>query len=187
MKAQATGRRANALKREIIVRVRARSAVSPDVVYDTLADLHTYLEWEGKRQKPKMALLSMDAPDGAATVGTEFRTTGADPTGGFSDTSVVTEADRPRAFEFVTEAHLETKRGKTADWTNIHRYEIEPDGDGARIVYTARIARISSLPGPLALLKIGLLSSVLTKFWGRLNRRTVENLARVAEERADVG
>jgi hypothetical protein len=186
MDAQATGRRANALKREIVVRVEAGSAAPPAAVYDLLADLPSHLDWAGARQKPKMALLSMDAPEGPATVGTEFRTTGADPTGGFSDTSVVTEADRPRAFEFVTEAHLVTKRGATADWTNVHRYEIQPDGDGARVVYTARIARISALPGPLALLKVGALAPVLTAFWARINRRTLGNLARVAEERAGV-
>ena len=70
---------------------------------------------------------ALDAPEGPATIGTEFRTKGADPAGRFTDSSVVTEASRAAAFEFVTEARLTTKKGIPTDWTNIERYELDPE------------------------------------------------------------
>ena len=87
---------------------------SAEAVYDTLADLRSHFEWGGERQGKKTRLLSIEAPEGPAVAGTEFETTGADPMGAFADRSVVTEASRPRAFEFVTEARLTTKKGKAS-------------------------------------------------------------------------
>lgn len=184
MEAHIPGRRANALKRELTARAEAVSAAPPEVVYDVLADLRSHAEWAGERQKPKTRLVAVDAPEGLAGVGTEFRTRGRDPMGEFTDTSVVTEADRAHVFEFVTEAHLRTEKGKTADWTNVHRYEIAARGTGSRISYSVRIARISDLPGALSMLKVPVLSGLAMKASAGVAKRGVENLARAAEERA---
>jgi uncharacterized protein YndB with AHSA1/START domain len=184
MEANVSGRRANALKRELTIRARATSTAPPEVVYDVLADLRSHAQWGGERQKPKTRLIAVDAPEDPAGVGTEFRTRGTDPMGEFADTSVVTEAERPRMLEFVTEARLTTRKGKIADWTNVHRYEIAPAGTGSRISYSARIARITELPGALSMLNMPILSAVAMKASAGVARRGVENLARVAEERA---
>lgn len=177
---------ANALKREIEVGVVGESRASAEQVFDVLADLRSHLSWAGERQKGTTRLLTLEAPEGPASVGTEFTTTGADPMGRFTDRSVVTEATRPSAFEFVTEAQLVTKRGKVADWTNVHRYELTSSAKGCRITYTIRIARISSLPGALALFNVRLLSGVGRKASQGVARRGLDNLAKVAEERVGV-
>jgi hypothetical protein len=181
--AQQTGTgRTNALKREIVVTAAATSAASPEQVYDVLADLRSHLIWGGERQK-KLRLVAMDAPEGPASVGTEFTTEGTDPTGPFRDSSVVTEATRPHSFEFVTEARLTTKGG-VADWTNVHRYEIDPSRDGCTIRYTVRVNRISALPGILRIFNIPGLSALARKGAEAAPKRGLNNLARLAEERA---
>lgn len=185
MAAQRTGKqRTNALKHELVTSVRTRCSAPAEVVYDLLADLPSHLEWGGERQSAKTRLVSIDAPDGPATVGTEFRTVGADHIGEFRDGSVVTEATPPSLFEFVTEARLTTKKGTVADWTNVHRYRIASDADGCTITYTVRVARISALPGPLALFNVPGLSRLALKGAAAGERRGIRNLARLAEERA---
>jgi hypothetical protein len=183
MRMQHTGsRRANALRHELVVRTEEPSHAPAETVYGLLADLRTHPIWAGERQKRRTRLLTIDAPQGPASVGTEFHTTGADPMGSFSDRSVVTEALPARAFEFVTEAHLQTKRGEGIDWTNVHRYELESTGDGCRIAYTIRITRISELSGMLAIFRIPGLRGLGLKASARVARRGVRNLARMAEE-----
>lgn len=177
---------ANALKREFELRAEGRSRASAEVVYDALADLRTHLSWAGERQKSTTRLITLEASEGPASVGTEFTTTGADPMGRFTDRSVVTEATRPSAFEFVTEARLVTKKGRIADWTNVHRYELTPSAGGCRIAYTIRVTRISALPGPLALFNVRALGGLVRKASEGVARRGVENLARLADERAGV-
>src|SRR5439155_21386733 len=95
----------------------------PEGVYELLADLRSHLDWAGQRQLETTRLLTMNAPSGPATVGTEFRTTGSDgKVARFSDRSVVTEATRPHVFEFVTESHREGKpEGRPWDLTLVHR------------------------------------------------------------------
>lgn len=176
--------RVNALKREFELTVGATSRASVESVYEVLADLRGHRTWAGERQKPKTRLLTVDAPDGPARVGTEFTTTGADPMGRFTDRSVVTEATPPSAFEFVTEARLVTKRGRIADWTNVHRYELSSTADGCRIEYSVRVARISALPGALALFNVRPLAGLVRKASAGVARRGVRNLAKAAEERA---
>jgi hypothetical protein len=184
MQMQRTGdRNANALKKELVVRVEATSAATPETVYGLLADLPSHLVWTGERQAKKTRLLTIDAPEGPAVVGTEWRSTGSDPMGTFSDRSVVTEATPGRAFEFVTEARLTTKKGRISDWTNVLRYELEPAASGSRIVSTSRITRISELPGMVALFNVPVLRELGLKISAKVGRRTVRNLARVAEER----
>ena len=180
-----SGPRANALGgRELVATAEATSRAPAEVVWDLLADLRTHREWGGERQKDTTRLLSLEAPEGPAKAGTEFRTQGRDPMGTFTDRSVVTEATRPSAFEFVTEAHLETKKGKTTDWTVVHRYEVSPADIGSRIAYTVRIARISELIGALTLFKVPGLRSLGMKASAGVGKRGVTNLARLAEERA---
>jgi len=181
---QTKGPAANALRREIELRAQAQSRASAEEVYDVLADLRSHLSWAGERQKRNTRLLTLDAPEAPATVGTEFSTTGADPMGGFTDRSVVTEATRPSVFEFVTEARLVTKRGKVADWTNVHRYELTPSAGGCSIAYTLRVNRISALPGALALFNVRLVGGLARKASEGVARRGVDSLARFAEERA---
>jgi hypothetical protein len=155
-------------------------------VYDLLADVGSHLEWGGRMQpKKSFRLLSIDGPDGPASVGAEFRSTGADAMGAFSDSSVVTEATRPRLFEFVTEARLRTNKGAIVEWTNIHRYEIEPQVHGCRISYTITIARISELPGAMAMFGIPGLRTLGLKVSASYARRGVRNLAQLATDRAN--
>jgi hypothetical protein len=184
MRMQGTGERgANALEQELIVRVEEPSRASADAVFGVLADLRSHLRWAGEQQKRKTRLLTIEAPEGPAVVGTEFQTTGADPMGGFTDRSVVTEAVPGRTLEFVTEARLTTKKGKGIDWTNVHRYELEPTADGCRIVYTIRIVRISELAGMLVAFKIPGLRGLAVKASTGVAKRGVRNLARLAEGR----
>lgn len=96
---------------------------------------------------------------------------------------MVTQATPGKVFEFVTEARLTTKKGIATDWTNVERYELEPTADGCRIVTTSRVTRISELPGMVALFNVPVLRELGLKVSAKVSRRTVRNLARVAEER----
>jgi hypothetical protein len=154
-------------------------------VYDLLGDIGTHLEWAGRMQpKRTFRLLSIEAPEGPASVGTEFRSTGEDAMGEFDDSSVVTETNRPSLFEFVTESRLSTKKGKLGRWTNVHRYELSARGDGCRISYTWRAVSIREFPGAMALFKMPGVRSIGLKVSAANSRRGIRNLARLAEERA---
>jgi hypothetical protein len=177
--------RANALKGELRVHLVETTTAPAEIVYDRLADIRNHLEWGGKMQpKQNFRLLTVDAPEGPALVGTEFQSTGADAMGRFADSSVVTEATKPSVFEFVTEARLSTKKAKVVEWTNIHRYEITPLGEGCRISYTLRTVRISELPGALAMFKVPGLRSLALKMSGSYSRKGLRNLVELAEGRA---
>lgn len=180
-------RGANALKQDLVVRVEANSRARTEIVYAVLADLSTHTVWAGERQGKRTRLLTIDAPAGPAVVGNEFHSTGADPMGTFSDRSVVTEATQGKTFEFVTEARLTTKKGIATDWTNTERYELEPTPDGCRIVCTSRVTRISELPGTLAIFNVPGLRALGLAVSAKVSRRSVRNLARVAEERSQEG
>jgi hypothetical protein len=181
---QTGGVRANALTRELAISAEAIARASAEQVYDVLADLRSHRIWAGERQRKSGRLLSVEAPEGAASVGTEFITTGSDPMGRFADRSVVTEASRPTGFEFVTESRLETKKGEVAEWTNVHRYELTPTEQGCRVAYTLRVTRISALPGMLKLFNTPGLSVLARKAAAGVGRRGVRNLVALAEERA---
>ncbi|TMK37707.1 MAG: SRPBCC family protein [Actinobacteria bacterium] len=183
---QKTGDRgANALKHDLIVRVEATSRATTEAVYSVLADLSSHAVWAGDRQRKRTRLLTIEAPTGSAVVGTEFDSTGSDPMGSFSDRSVVTEATPGKAFEFVTEARLTTKKGISTDWTNVERYELEPAAGGCLIVCTSRVTRISELPGMLGIFNLPGLRAIGLAMSAKISRRSVRNLARVAEERAE--
>ncbi|MGA9161089.1 MAG: hypothetical protein WB297_09545 [Actinomycetota bacterium] len=177
--------RANALRGELGIHLEETTTAPAGIVYDRLADVRNHLEWGGKMQpKQNFRLLSVDAPEGPALVGTEFRSTGADAMGRFADSSVVTEATRPSVLEFVTEARLSIKKGEVVEWTNIHRYELTPQGEGCRISYTLRTVRISELPGALAMFRVPGLRSLALRMSGSFARKGLRNLVKLAEERA---
>jgi hypothetical protein len=179
--------RPNALKGELVVHLVEPSTAPATAVYDLLSNVRSHLDWGGRMQPKKTyRLLSIDAPDGPAAVGTEFRSTGGDAMGEFADSSVVTEATRPDLFEFVTEARLFTKKGKVVEWTTVHRYEIARQGSGCRIGYTLRTVRISELPGALAMFKVPGLRSLLLRIGGSNARRGLRNLAKLAGDRTTV-
>lgn len=183
---QRTGHRgANALRQDLVVQVDATSRATARAVYGVLADLASHVVWAGERQGKHTRLLTMDAPTGPAVVGTEFRSTGADPMGTFSDRSVVTEATPGKAFEFVTESRLTTKKGIASDWTNVERYEFAPTEAGCWIVCTSRVTRISALPGMLRVFNVPGLRGLGLAVSAKVSRRSVRNLARLAEEQAE--
>jgi hypothetical protein len=177
--------RANALKRELRIHLVEASTAPAEAIYDLLADVRTHHEWGGTMKATKNSrLLSIEAPEGPASAGTEFTSTGADPMGRFADSSVVTEASRPSLFEFVTDARLSTRKGQVVEWTDIHRYELTPQGAGCRISYTDVANRFSDLPGAMALFKVPGLRWIGLKISGSYARGGLRNLARMAEERA---
>lgn len=157
------------------------SKASPESVYDVVADLRAHLEWSGERASDEdFKLLTMKAPHGAATVGTSFNSTGANFNGTFHDRSVVAEASRPNRFVIETDSRLDRKRGKQweAHWE--HRYDIQPDGDGSRIVYTETARRVNYVPYWLQFWMRPLSRMLID----RADVKQLENLARLAEERS---
>jgi hypothetical protein len=155
-------------------------------VYDLLADLSSHLEWAGRRQLETTRLLTLEAPPGPASVGTEFFTTGSDgKVARWSDRSVVTEATRPRLFEFVTEGRRQGKPG-SRPWlcTAVHRYEVAGEPDGCRVTYTEDLTRLDGAPGILAVPGV---SRLLFRVSARYMRRGFDGLLALAEERSAAG
>ena len=164
-----------------VTRTSVGSSASPDVVYDVIANLRNHLDWSGERASDeKFKLLSLEAPDGTATVGMTFSSSGAAENGTFHDRSTVTVASRPSAFVIETDAHLDRTRGKPWDAHFVHRYDIEPDGSGARITYTETIERVNYVP---YWLQPGI-RSIFKVYVNRADRKQLTNLAGLAEERA---
>jgi hypothetical protein len=82
-----------------VTRTSAVSAAPPQVVYETISDLRNHLDWSGERASSQtFKLLSIEAPDGPASVGTAFTSSGAADKGTFHDRSEVTVATPPSAF-----------------------------------------------------------------------------------------
>ena len=161
--------------------VTATSKAPPQAVYETVADLEAHLDWSGERASDDdFKLLALEAPDGAAHVGTAFTSTGANFNGTFHDRSVVTEASPPSRFVIETDARLDRKRGKPWEVRFHHRYDIEAEGDGSRIVYTETIQDMNYVPYWLHPLVRPLTRPAIRK----ADTKQLENLARLAEERA---
>lgn len=160
------------------------SGAPPGVVYDTIADLRNHLDWSGERASSEtFKLLSIDAPDGPAAVGTAFSSSGAADNGTFNDRSVVTEATSPVTFVIETDAHLDRKRGKPWDAHFSHRYDVTREGSGSRITYTETIERVNYVPYWLQ----PVIRSLFTVYVNRADRKQLANLARLAEERSSSG
>jgi hypothetical protein len=172
--------------RPIEGRISAAGRAPAEAVYGLLADLQSHLEWGGRRRSKKSRLLSMEAPQGPAGVGTEFSSTGEDSMTWMSDRSVVTEAVPSRTFEFVTESSTTLKRGgRSADWTLVHRYEIAPEAAGSRITYSLRATRATSLPGAFAVFGVPVLRSIAWQISVGTLKGGLRNLIRMAEERKE--
>ncbi len=156
------------------------SNAPPEAVYDVITDLRAHLEWSGERATDdKFKLLSLEAPDGPATVGTTFTSTGANFNGTFHDRSVVTEASRPNRFVIETDARLERNRGKAWEAHFVHRYDIQPDGDGSRIRFTDTIHRVNYVPYWLR----PWMRPIARRSILKGDAKQLRNLARLAEER----
>jgi len=162
--------------------VSAGAKVPPERIYATLADLSTHTTWAGTMHgKKNFGLRSLEASASPAVVGTEFRSTGADPMGSFTDRSVVTEATGPSAFEFVTEGHLEPKKpGKPACDTRItYRFEIAPTGAGSTVVYRAHFSKWTNAPAVLRSPALRPIARMATKSYAK---KMLRNLATYASE-----
>jgi Polyketide cyclase / dehydrase and lipid transport len=157
------------------------SAASPEVVYETIADLRNHLDWSGERAADdKFKLLSIQAPDGPARVGTAFTSSGTAENGTFHDRSEVTVATAPTTFVIETDARLDRTRGRPWDAHFVHRYDIAPEGTGSRITYAETVERVSYVP---YWLQPGI-RSIFKVYVNRADRKQLANLARLAEERA---
>jgi len=162
-------------------RVSAASAAVPSAVYETIADLRAHLEWSGERASDEnFKMLSMDAPDAPASVGTTFTSTGAAGVGTFHDRSVVVEALSPTRFVIETESRLERTKGTPWQVRFTHRYDIEPDGAGSMITYTETVEEGNYVPYWLH----PIVRPVFKMFVNRADRKQLENLAQLADERA---
>ena len=120
-------------QRQPTARFTRACAAPAEAVYDLLADLRGHLEWAGARQSSAFRLASLDAPEGLAAAGATFSSTGTIPMSGrrWQDRSTVTVAERPSAFELVTEGRAGAMRARY-----LHSYRITPDGGGCRVTYT---------------------------------------------------
>ena len=157
------------------------SSASPEAVYDVIAELRNHLVWSGEMADDDgFKMLSLDAPEGPAVVGTAFRSSGTAEKDTFHDRSVVTEAIRPSRFVIETDAMLERKSAPTWEAHFVHAYDITPEGTGSRIVYRETVERVNYLP---YWLKPGI--RTLFRPWvNRADRKQLRNLARLAEERS---
>ncbi len=131
--------------KEFTVRLRKRCSAPPAVVYDLLTDLRSHLVWGGAQQRRDFRLLTLDAPEGPATVGTSFTSTGSMPMSRrrWADASTVTAAVRPASFEFVTRATVHRSQRSMAA-TYRHRYDIAAAPGGSEVTYTLTQVQVSN-------------------------------------------
>jgi hypothetical protein len=170
--------------RDLFVRASETCRAPIVVAWEVLADLSTHSIWGGAQQR-RGRLLNLETTAARAAVGTEFASTGVGRTRRMRDRSVVTEVVSPRILEFVTQSEIETKRArKRADWTVVHRYEIETRASGCRVSHEVRVTRASGSAGALSVIGIRLLRSLAMKEAEAEVRSGLRNLVRMAEERA---
>ncbi|MGH2712054.1 MAG: SRPBCC family protein [Actinomycetota bacterium] len=166
-----------------MLRFEGATKAPAEAVYDVLADLQSHLDWAGDRQGETTRLLTMRAPEGPATVGTEFLTTGSDgKVARWSDRSVVTEATRPEVFEFVTEGVREAKPG-SRPWhiTAVNRYEIATRGEGCTVTFTQELTRFEGAPW---LMSAPGVRQLVKRLSSKYMRRGFDGLLALAEERS---
>lgn len=171
--------------RNPVLRFEGSCRAPAEVVYDLLSDLQSHLEWAGERHSETTRLLTVDAPPGPASVGVEFSTTGSDgKVARWTDRSVVTEATRPKVFEFVTDGRRDGKPGSTP-WlsTAIHRYVIEPDAGGCLVTYAEDLTRLDGAPW---VFRAPGSSRLIFKLSAKYMRRGFDGLLTLAEERTGV-
>ena len=157
------------------------SSAPPEAVYDVIADLRNHVVWSGEMAASEgFKMLSLEAPEGIATVGTTFSSSGSAQKDTFRDRSVVTEATRPSRFVIETDAALERKSAPTWEAHFVHAYDITPEGEGSRIVYTETIERVNYLPYWLK----PVIRTIFRPWVNAADRKQLRNLARLAEERS---
>lgn len=169
--------------REIVFRKSMKTSAPPEAVYDLLADVRSHLEWGGNRGKENFRLTAIEVEDAPVRQGSEWSSTGIAPDGTFRDRSVVTEASRPSTLAFVTNAHVNFKKGGEGDWTLVNRYEIQAEGSGSLVTYTQRLTRATKL-GPMKMMLNPLFAGVGRMMVSGLVKPAMKNLAAMAEERA---
>ena len=182
-KTQVQGKGRRTSWRNPVLRFEGTTQASADGVYDLLEDLPSHLDWAGRRQLETTRLLTLEAPAGPATVGTEFFTTGSDgKVARWTDRSVVTEATRPQVFEFVTEGRREGKPG-SRPWlfTAVHRYEITPASRGCRVTYTEELTRMAGAP---RIMFARGTSRIVFRISAKYMRRGFDGLLALADERS---
>jgi len=169
--------------RNPVLRFEGSSRAPAGAVYDLLADLQSHLDWGGQRQLETTRLLTLESPSGPAGVGVEFLTTGSDGKAArWSDRSVVTEATRPEAFEFVTDGQRHGKPGRRP-WlaTAVHRYMIAPQAGGCQVTYTEDLTRLEGAPW---ILRTPGVSRIVFRVSAKYMRRGFDGLLALAEEQA---
>ena len=158
----------------------------PEAVYDLLTDLSTHIEWGGSWHPSRtQRLQSMEAPQGSATVGTEFWSVGTTNVGSWHDRSTVTAANRPEVFEFVTNGTL--RDGQELDRMflhAVHRYEIEPAGQGSTVHYL--LSAKLTLQAPPGDTHPRLPAVIFNLIVPAVIERGTRNLVTMAEQRAGV-
>ena len=169
--------------RNPVLRFEGTTKAPAEAVYELLTDLNSHLGWAGQRQRETTRLLTMEAPSGPASIGTEFITTGSDgKVALWSDRSVVTEATRPEMFEFVTEGRRQGKPGR-GPWllTAVHRYALAPEADGCRVTYSEDLTRLEGAP---RIVFNRIVSRIVFRISSKYMRRGFDALLAVAEERS---
>lgn len=162
---------------EVVTRAR------PDAVIAVLRAPREHLAWAGTRSpQSTFRLLTLEADEPLASVGSTFRSTGAAANGTFHDTSVVTVAE-PGAFAFRTTSRLDRKHGAELRLTFDHRYDVTPSGDGARIAYTCRGHDANYVPYWLQ----PVMRPFTRRMIQRLMTRQLHLLATLAEEESTSG
>ena len=164
-----------------VTQTSVHSGASPEGVFDVITDLSAHLEWSGERaDDDKFKLLTLEGAELTASIGSTFSSTGANFNGTFHDRSVITELVRPNRLTIETDSHLERVRGKPWDVHFRHRYDVEAEGSGSRIVYTETIERLNFVP---SWLKPGI-RTIFRPLVNSADRKQLSNLARIAEERS---
>ena len=172
-------------KRAPSLRLSKMCSASPDTVYETIAEVSSHLDWGGSKQRRDFRLLSLDCPDGPASAGLTFESTGAIPMSSkrWEDRSTVTEAVRPRVFEFVTQSRAGSgAKAMTARFIN--RYEIAAVDGRSKVTYTQTQEQISN---PFLRLALPGLRQMMWRFGiPMFARRGFSNLIESAEAAARI-
>ena len=169
-----------------VYRFKGASAAPPEIVYDTLAELQTHLEWGGRRQWKMFGMLSIDAPSSRAELGTEFTSVGNIPMNSahWENENKVTAAERPLLFEVTTEGRIAWSSRPPGHGTFVHRFQISPAGTGSSVTYLMRQLRFQEPPWGL---RYPLMRSITANVWIPIwLGRGFRSLLRLAEERSRV-
>ncbi len=157
------------------------STASPEAVYDVIADLRNHLVWSGERAEDEgFKMLTLDAPEGPATVGTSFTSSGIRrqghvprPVGGHAVVAAAHVRHRDRRA-------LGAQERQDVGGALLPSLRRRAGGDGSRIVYTETVERVNYVP---YWLKPGI-RTIFRPWVNRADRKQLRNLARLAEERS---